>query len=57
MRDYPNSYYTIKVKDIEKHVRECKEFGCSVFLVMNGEYYDIDINKQEKKRGNQNEKI
>ena len=48
MRDYPNSYYTIKVKDIEKHVRECKEFGCSIFLVMNGEYYDIDANSSQE---------
>lgn len=48
MRDYPSSYYTIKVKDIEKHVMECIKGGYSVYLVMNGEYYDIDANSSQE---------
>ena len=49
MRDFPNDYYIVKLEDIEKRVRECKDAGCSIFLYINGEYYDIDISRQEEK--------
>lgn len=50
MRDLPNDYYIVKLEDIEKHVMECIKGGYSVYLVMNGEYYDIDISHQEEKK-------
>lgn len=50
MRDLPNDYYIVKLEDIEKHVMECIKGGYSVYLVMNGEYYDIDISSQEEKK-------
>ncbi len=48
MRDLPNDYYIVKLEDIEKHVMECIKGGYSVYLVMNGEYYDIDANSSHE---------
>ena len=54
MNDYIKYDHTINEKDLLETIREVKEHGYNVFVIINGEYYDIKLN--DEKRGPKNEK-
>ena len=53
MQDFVNYNYTIKIQDLEKTAQKVIESGYSFLVVINGEYYDIQI-QDEKKEGREN---
>jgi len=49
MQDFENYNYTIKISDVEKAIRAAFDFGVEPLIIINGEYYDIDPEKEEEK--------
>ena len=43
MQDFRNYSYVIQINDLERTVKEAIEGGYSAFVVINGEYYDVDV--------------
>lgn len=53
MQDFVNYNYTIKIQDLEKTAKRVIESGYSFLVVINGEYYDIQIqDEKERQAGN-----
>lgn len=54
MQDFVNYNYTIKIQDLEKTAQKVIESGFSFLVVINGEYYDIQIqDEKERQAGNE----
>ena len=49
MQDFESYNYTIKLSEIEKVIRKAIDFGVEPLIIINGEYYDIDPEKEDKK--------
>lgn len=43
MQDFSNYPYIIQLQDLEKTARKVIENGLSVTVIINGEYYDVDL--------------
>ena len=48
MQDFRNYSYVIQINDLERTVKEAIEGGYSAYIVLNGEYYDIDISSHQE---------
>ena len=48
MQDFENYNYTIKISDVEKAIRAALDFGVEPIIIINGEYYDIDMEDEKK---------
>lgn len=48
MQDFSNYSYTIQIDDLKETVMKVMKNGYPVFVVINGEYYDVDISSVEK---------
>lgn len=48
MQDFTEYSYSIDIDKLEQTVRKIIEGGYRVMVIMNGEYYDINMNEAEK---------
>lgn len=48
MQDFTEYSYTVRLDELEKTVKEAVQGGYRVTVIINGEYYDIDMDKAEK---------
>lgn len=42
MQDFRSYSYTIRIEDVEKAAREAAAIGAEVYMIINGEYYEIE---------------
>lgn len=42
MQDTRSYSYTIRIEDVEKVAREAAAIGAEVYMIINGEYYEIE---------------
>ena len=49
MQDFSNYSYTIQIDDLKETVIKAMKGGYPVFVVINGEYYDVDIDGSKLK--------
>ena len=49
MQDFSRYPYTIQINDLEETVMKAIKGGYSVSVVINGEYYDVDIDGSKLK--------
>lgn len=47
MQDFRQYDYKIRLEDLEQTAKQALEFGCSVTVIINGEYYDITAQEKE----------
>ena len=52
MQDFRRYDYTIHVDDLAAKAMEAAKYGCSVLMVINGEYYDVTGLNDEKEGTN-----
>ena len=50
MQDFTEYSYSIDIDKLEQTVKEAVQGGCNVTVIINGEYYDINMDKAEKGR-------
>ena len=48
MQDFTEYSYSIDIDKLEQTVNKAVQGGYRVTVIINGEYYDIDMNKTEK---------
>lgn len=48
MQDFTEYSYTIRLDRLEQTVKEAMRGGYRVTVIINGEYYDINMDKAEK---------
>jgi len=41
MQDFRSYSYTIRIEDVEKVAREAAAIGAGVYMIINGEYYEV----------------
>ena len=42
MQDFSSYSYTIRIEELEKTAREAAAIGAEVYMIINGEYYEIE---------------
>lgn len=53
MQDFSRYPYIIQINDLEETARKVINGGWPIFVVINGEYYDIDIDGNKLKEWKQ----
>ena len=49
MQDFDNYSYIININKLQETVKKAMSGGYPVFVMINGEYYDVDLNGSKQK--------